>query len=247
MPPNSQPTSTNAPLPVDDPREQARRLIGRAQGFADCAAAVLDELVAAGQLKHLRRGEFAARRGDRHQFVCMAVSGLLEVSALQPDGHRHFFSLVPPGELFGFLGVVTDTAHPHDLIAREPTTLLAIPIQEMHRLRGQHPAVVLACELQIVLRTRLIYERLFADPGLVLEARVAHMLVTVGRLYGHAVGRHIELGFKLSQSDLADWLGLSRQRVNFALKQLESERLIRLHYSTLTITDPAGLEARAAR
>lgn len=33
--------------------------------------------------------------------------------------------------------------------------------------------------------------------------------------------------------------------MNFALKQLESERLIRLHYSILTITDPAGLAARS--
>lgn len=248
MPIDTQPTSTaptNARLPPDDARARARQLIGRALGFDTCAADVLDELVAAGQLKHLRSGEFAARRGDRNGFVCMVVSGLLEGSALQSDGHRHLVGLLPPGEFSGLLGLVNTQRHPHDLTAREATTLLAVPNHEMHLLRDKHPAIVLACELQIARRMQMLYERLFADPGMPLETRVANMLVTVGRLYGHAVGPHIELEFKLSQADLADWVGLSRQRVNFALKRLESERLIRLHYSTLTITDPAGLEARA--
>ena len=69
-----------------------------------------------------------------------------------------------------------------------PTTLLAVPNHEMHLLRDKHPAIVLACELQIARRMQMLYERLFADPGMPLETRVANMLVTVGRLYGHAVG-----------------------------------------------------------
>lgn len=244
MPDDRLPTPPAAPA-SEEPRVAARRLVGRLKGFSDCPAEVLDELVAAGQLKLLRRGEFFARRGDRHVFASLVVSGLVEGSALQSDGHRHFVGLLPPGEFTGFLGIIGALPHPHDLVAREATTLLVIPITEMQRLRARHPSIVLACELQAVLRMQVLYERLFADPGLPLESRVAHMLMTIGRLYGHPEGRHIELGFKLSQADLADWIGLSRQRVNFALKRLEGDRLIRLHYSTLTITDPAGLEARA--
>ena len=48
-----------------------------------------------------------------------------------------------------------------------------------------------------------------------------------------------------SQADLADWLGASRQRINFVIQQLERDGLIGLRYSTITIVDPAGLALRA--
>lgn len=236
----------NVRLAVDDPRVQARQLLGRAHGFDACPPEVLDELVVTGRLKQLRRGAFVERRGDPPGKVGLVVSGLLEVNALQADGHRHFVGLIPPGEFYGLLSFVDQLPQPHDITAREEATLLMVTDAALARLRSAHPCVVLACERHMARRLRLMWERLYADPAVPLEARVASMVSMVGRLYGHPVGPHVELNFKLSQSDLADWLGLSRQRVNFALKQLECERLVRLHYSTLTITDPAGLEARAA-
>jgi CRP/FNR family cyclic AMP-dependent transcriptional regulator len=234
----------NLRLAIDDPRVQARQLIGRAHGFDVCPPEVLDELVAAGHLKHFRRGEFATRRGDPPGVVAMVVTGLLESNALQANGHRHFVGLIPPSEFFGLIGFIDRLPQTHDVTAREETTLLMIAEQALQRLRAGHPPVVRACEMHVVRRLRLMYERQYADPGMPLEARVANMVSMIGRLYGNPVGPHIELAFKLTQADLADWLGLSRQRVNFALKQLETERLIRLHYTTLTITNPQGLEAR---
>jgi CRP/FNR family cyclic AMP-dependent transcriptional regulator len=237
--------STTPGLPADDHRLEARRVIGQALGFSDCASDVLDELVATGQLKRLAPGEYLSQRGDRSEHVGLVVTGLLEVSALRVDGHRHFVGLVVPGDFCGVFSFIDGLSHPHNIAAREPTVLLLIANHALQRLRTQHPSVVLACERHLARRLNFLFERLYADPGLTLESRVASMLVMVGRLYGREVGPHIELNFKLSQTDLADWLGLSRQRMNFALKQLESERLIRLHYSILTITDPVGLAARA--
>ena len=237
---------TRMHLPAEDALMEARRIIGRSDSFSSCGPEVLDELVAAGHLKRLGAGENVALRGAAPDCVGMVVTGSIEVSASWVDGHRHFVGLIAPGDFYGLFNFVDGQPHPHDLVAREQTSVLAISHPTLLRLRARHPSVVLACERHLARRLRFLYQRLCADPGVPLESRVASTLLMVGRLYGHAAGPHIELDFKLSQTDLADWLGLSRQRVNFALKQLESERLIRLHYSTLTITDPKGLEAVAA-
>lgn len=53
------------------------------------------------------------------------------------------------------------------------------------------------------------------------------------------------LDIKVSQTDLADWLGVSRQRINFVIHELERAGLISISYSKITITDPAGLEVRS--
>ena len=72
------------------------------------------------------------------------------------------------------------------------------------------------------------------------------LLLTLTQLHGHVRADGILLDVKISQADLADWLGVSRQRVNLAIQQLKSEALINLSYSSILITDTTGLTARAS-
>jgi len=224
----------------------ARRLLGRALGFRDCPPEMLDELVQGSQLRHLGKGEFALRRADRHLHAGMVVRGQLESSMLRADGGRHLLGLLPPGGFFGLVGAVEDHLHTHDISAREDCDYLAIPAPLLRDLRRREVCFVLACERQLAERVRLLFDRLAVDSSVPLEARVASMLLMLGNLYGSAEQGHVVIDVKLSQSDLADWLGLSRQRVNFALKQLADEGLISRQYAALTIIDPAGLRLRAA-
>jgi CRP-like cAMP-binding protein len=107
------------------------------------------------------------------------------------------------------------------------------------------PALGQAFELQLAFRSRLLYERLSSDPSLPLESRIARLLQTLGALYGRKVPEGISLEMRISQADLGDWMGVSRQRANFAVQQLRDANLISLRYSAITITDPKGLSARA--
>ena len=51
---------------------------------------------------------------------------------------------------------------------------------------------------------------------------------------------------KLSQTDLADWLGVTRQSINAAVKSLEAEGIVSSRYSSVTIKDSAKLSAMAS-
>ena len=231
--------------PVQTPGDAARQLLGRTLGFRDCAAALLDELFAGSQLRRLHKGEYAYRRGDRSLHAGMVVRGQLESSVLRADGGRHLLGLLPPGGMFGLIGAIDDLVHSHDLSAREDCDILAIPASLLRELRRRDVGIVLACERQLIERTSLLFQRLMVDSGVPLEARVASMLLMLGKLHGCEQNGQIVIDVKLSQSDLADWLGLSRQRVNFALKQLADEGLITRQYASLTIIDPARLRLRA--
>lgn len=242
MPISVKTTTNEAP----DERARARTLLGAALGFRDCPPAVLDQLVAHGQLRRLRSGEFCVRRGDPVQHLWMVVSGLLEGSVFRSDGQRHLTGLIMPGSFHGLMSAVDGRVASHDMSARERSTVLAIPVELIRELRAREPSLVLAFERQIVFRARIVGERLMADAGMELLMRVASMLCNLAELYGESAGPAVKLAVKLSQSDLADWLGMSRQRVNFALKQLEADGLIVLHYSKLTITDLPRLKACAS-
>jgi CRP-like cAMP-binding protein len=102
-----------------------------------------------------------------------------------------------------------------------------------------------AFEQQLAFRSRMLYERLASDPSMPLEMRLARLLQTLSAMYGVPDADGVLLRMKISQSDLGDWLGVSRQRANAAVQQLRGEGLIQLRYSTITIVDPAKLASCA--
>lgn len=235
----------------DDPtiaKARALLLLQQSPGFRDCPPQALDAMLTIGHIRYLRRHEFLHRRNEVSMHVAFVIDGLLESSVLWSDGHRHLYGLLQPGVLTNLVGLSHDAATSHDIQARTDATLLMLPMLRFRELRQRHTELLLACEMHLAIRTRLTQERLAADPALPLETRVAGMLHMLTSLYGSkpAPGlpspARIELETNLSQADLADWLGMSRQRVNFALKKLEAEGLIELRYSGLTVIDADRLK-----
>ena len=220
----------------------ARILLGGALGFRDCDSATIDALVDSATVRTLGKGDELARRGEFFTSLCMIIRGSLETSLLRSDGHRHLVGFLQAGDIAGVIGLTDGLGHVHDLRARESeTTVLLIPADVISILKVSDSKLGRAFELQLAFRSRLMYERLSADPSMPLESRLARLILTLAGLYGAQVEVGIRLAMKISQVDLADWLGVSRQRINSAVQQLKKAKLIQLNYSTITVLDKAGL------
>ncbi len=231
-----------------DLRTLGRALLGRAPGFRDCQAAILDTLIAAGEIRSLNNGEILVQRGQRLDAMCMVLDGSMETSITRQDGHRQLLSYLRPGDLVGIIGIIglfDELGHVADLLARRTATVMLIPGRVMRAMRAGHPEVIRACEYQIAFRSRMLYDRLAADASMPVELRLGHLLITFTSLYGLPRGNETLLDMKLSQADLADSLGVSRQRVNLAIKALQDLGLIRVRYSTVTIVDRTALSIYA--
>ena len=203
-------------------------------------------MIQAGQFRVLAKGESLARRGAPYSMLCLVVEGSLEASVVRSDGHRHLMSFLQPGDMAGIIGLLDGMGHVHDLNAQTTnTTVLQFPGDVVMELRRKDASLVRAFELQLASRNRLLYERLAADPSVPLETRLIRLLHTLVRLYGLPREDGVLLDMKISQADLADWLGVSRQRINFVIQQLQTTGLIRLRYSRITVADSAELARRA--
>lgn len=211
-------------------------------GFRECRSTTLDELVAAGRLRTLGKGETLVRRGEPFDMLCLVVTGALEVSLLRHDGHRHLISFLQPGDLAGMICLLDGLGHVNNLAARTAqTTVLLMPGDSVRRLRERDLALRIGIELQLAFRSRLLYEHLAADASQPVVGRLAGLLQTLVGLYGIEGPEGVRLDMKISQTDLADWLGVTRQRINAAIRQLQRDGLLRLSYSRITILDRAAL------
>ncbi|QGZ57727.1 Crp/Fnr family transcriptional regulator [Paraburkholderia acidiphila] len=220
-------------------------IIQRVIWLRDCRQETLSAMVECGVIRHYGKGERVAQCDEPFDFLGLLVKGSLEASLTRAWGHRHLVGLMQPGDLVGLVPALDGLGHVNDLWSRGPATLLLVPGDDLRRLRDADTMLVRALEQHLAFRCRVLFERLVADPGLSLEGRLCSLLLTLGTLYGVPRGNGFELEMKLSQSDMADWLGVSRQRINFVVKRLEADGLLDARYQAVQIVDRAKLVERA--
>jgi len=216
----------------------ALTLLKRALGFRDCELEALEHLAAVGQVRALGKSEFLVRRGDPFDALCLVVEGALEVSALHQDGRRQLLVYLNPGDMAGIMGVWDGLAHPSDISAREQSSrVLVVPGHEFRRLRDRFPSLSRALELQAAYRSRLLHERMLGDASKSLEVRLARMLYLLASISGQMDASGRQTSVKMSQADIGDFLGVSRQRANAAVHQLRQEGFILQRYAVINIPD----------
>lgn len=229
--------------------EQANILLSRAllgRTLRDCSAELLDRIHAASSLRHYQSGEYVVHKGVQSTHFQLVVSGEIESSVTYASGHRHLFGFLRQGDCTGITFLLSGGKHLFDHIARVPTTLLSIPNSVLLNEMQDQPTLCIGLLRHLAIRTELKYSRVTLDPSVPLPTRLAWALQTMGHLYGHVRGTHVVLDMKLSQSDIADWLGVSRQHLNPHLKQLEKDGVICLGRANLIILDSERLSRLAA-
>lgn len=225
-------------------RVLGRTLLARSPGFERCPETVLDALVRDAELRSLDAGDALFQRGQRCTALSLVVEGVIGASIRTDDGRRHLLTLVLPGHLLGFLSLIDGKPQPHDALAHRRTLVMDIPASTLHHLRSTEPSVRLACELQLVERSRRLYDAMAENMLFPLRERLARQLVALAAVVGVPQGRHWVIDVPLTQADLADLLGAGRQAVNGELRRLQTDGLVRIARSRLEILDLDALRAR---
>lgn len=214
-------------------------------GFRNCEPDVIDALVTAGHVRQLGKGEFLVRRGEPFDALCLVIEGSLEASVTYADGRHHLFAYLNAGDIGGIMSLLDGMPHTNDLCARDNLTrVLLVSGSQFRVLRDRFATIARAMELQLAYRARLLHERTMGDHNMPLDVRLARMLHVFAALGGRRQPGGMVV-MKMTQADIGNLLGVSRQRANFAAQQLKQDNLIAINYSELTIIDVDGLARHA--
>lgn len=180
-------------------------------------------------------GQRVHSRGDRTKGLSIIQSGAVKMGSVGLDGSYTQVSVLGPGQMFGEFTLFADMPRGFDAEAVGPTRISVINPARFDRLLEQHRGIrgfILG-----TLTRRLIAALEVADDmrRLPLEVRVAKTLASM------ADSRAANTEIKVKQSELAEFLGVSRMSINTALKMLDKQGLIRRCYGYLTLPDPNAL------
>jgi CRP/FNR family cyclic AMP-dependent transcriptional regulator len=164
------------------------------------------------------------------------IEGSVRLTNYTPSGLERVAIVLRPGMWFGELSVLDGKARPHDAIADNAVRASHLSMAAVTRLAAIHPEfwrdiALLSCERQrLGMRNTA---RIQTQPAIV---RLAAFLLSSHTRAADGVVR-------TTQENLAQVVGISRQRVNATLGELKALGLVRPLYGGIEIPDPARLRA----
>ena len=196
----------------------------------------------------LRREEFSANQdilveGEATHRTCYLQEGFVSRNKSLPDGARQIVSFHLPGDMVDLQSVLL-TISDHGISTHVRSVILTLAHGDVLRLAYEFPALGQALWFDTLVDASIFREWTLNVGRRPAVQRLAHLLLELHYRY-EAVGLADNGSFELpvTQTDLADALGLSAVHTNRSIQQLRRERLVRTFRGTLTIENmPALIE-----
>lgn len=200
--------------------------------FAALEADVSADLIARGRLRRRRAGEWLFGEGDEDTGIVAVLEGALGLHARAPGGREVMIGVLQPGGLIGQSIVFGGGPRMLTVICAADSLLFTLSDQALRRTAERHPALWRALLALAYGQQRASVETLAALIGLKPRQRLVAQLLALSRRDREA---------PVSQSTLAELVGVSRKAVNGWLAELEAAGLVTRGYGRLTIEDRRGL------
>jgi len=201
--------------------------------LAQVQAEIIERRVAA--------GGYLCRNGEAVIHWIGVIDGLVRLSNVSPEGKVATLAGVPSGGWFGEGSLLKSEPRRYDAVALRDSHIALMPRATFARLLDT--SIPFNRFLLEQLNERLAqfiamleYERLL-DP----DSRVARCLAW---LFNPILYPGLGPRVQVSQEEIGNLSGISRQRVNQALQALEKDGLLRVEYGGVTILNLEGLKKR---
>jgi len=210
---------------------------------AICGVLEEDDLAAykrMGWTLRLKRGQTLFHEGDPANRVFTVTCGTVKLYTLLPDGRCQVTGFMFPGD---FLGISLDEEYAVSAEALEDVQLCWFPRSRFGEFVEEHPALerqlycLAAHELAAAREQVVLLGRKTA-----LERLATFFIQLLDHVERTGAGEGGSFDLPMGRSDIADYLGLTKETVSRVLGQLRDRRLIRLvTLDRIMVLDRAGL------
>jgi CRP-like cAMP-binding protein len=179
-------------------------------------------------------GEFVCRVGRPVTFWFGLIDGLLKMSNDSDLGMPITFTGVPPGGWFGEGTVIKREAYRYNIQALRKSVVAGLSVETFHWLRERSIPFNHFISQQLNERLGQFIAAREIDRLTDPDSRVARSLAALFHpvLYPGVGGL-----LRITQQELGYLVGLSRQRVNEALRALQAASVIRVEYGGVRVLD----------
>ncbi|MSS83289.1 Crp/Fnr family transcriptional regulator [Actinomycetaceae bacterium WB03_NA08] len=221
------------------------QIISRVPLFAGLSEDQYAQLAAKTGSTALRRGEVLFEEGDPGDRLYIITEGKIKLGHTSIDGRESLLAILGPGEIIGELTLFDPGPRSTTATAVSPVSMLSLEHDSLMEILDVNPDLAKHMLRALAQRLRRTNESLsdlvFSDvPG-----RVAKALLDLSDRFGTSTDSGVHVPHDLTQEELAQLVGASRETVNKSLADFVSRGWIRLEGRAVTLLDVDRLARRA--
>jgi CRP/FNR family cyclic AMP-dependent transcriptional regulator len=193
----------------------------------------------------LTKGEVLFRQGEPGTQLHVILDGKVKVYRSAADGRENMLAVIGPGDVVGELSLFDPGERTATAAALTATTVASLDHEALRPWLREHLDVAEQLLAALARRLRRTNEAMadlvFTDvPG-----RLAKALLDLAGRFGEPVPEGVQVSLDLTQEELAQLVGASRETVNKALADFAGRGWLRNSGRTVVLLDRERLARRA--
>lgn len=197
---------------------------------------LFDLLFAGCRLERHTAGEHLFVQEDQSDRIFGVISGTVEISLFSPGGQKLVANIELRHSLIGEIGALDGGTRTATAICLTPCEVVSIGRTQLFERMERHPRLARAMIELLCARLRWVSGEMGDLAFFAIEARLAKRLALLSEIKADPAG-----WIEMSQAELAEFLGATRESVNKTLNEWRSKRVIELRRGGVRIASAAGL------
>ncbi|RSX47209.1 Crp/Fnr family transcriptional regulator [Bifidobacterium castoris] len=218
--------------------------------FRHVSAEQAEELLPALHHETVQKGDCIFREGDTDQRMYVIESGRVKLTRKSIDDRVQLLSIQARGEVLGEIPVFDPDGGPRTASAiamMNDTRLVWLEHDALFRWLDKYPRVAVDMLQVLAHRMRANNERIADLVFMDVPARLAKTLLDLASRFGKPVEAGLQVPHDLTQEEMAQLVGSSRETVNKALMDFANRGWIAREGRTIVIYQPGKLIRRSQR
>jgi CRP/FNR family cyclic AMP-dependent transcriptional regulator len=206
--------------------------------FSKLSPKHIDSLASCTVGKTTRRNSTIFAKGDPGSSLFAICKGAVKITAPSVDGHDAVFNLIGKGDIFGEIALLDGRPRSADAIAITDCELFVIERRDFLPLVREEPEIALKLIEILCARLRQTTEQAENLMFLHLPGRLAKALLRLSESDGNGRERRVDV----TQKDLGNIIGMSRESTNRQLRIWEQSKWVRLERGGIIVLSVNALE-----
>ena len=230
------------PSRTSPPPSTHLQLLQRQALFGELERPELERLASFAKTTKVAAGTTLFSKGDPGTALFAILSGAIKITVPAADGREAVFNMLQDGDIFGEIALLDGNPRTADAVTTVASELLVIERRDFLTFVEHNPKVALKIIELLCRRLRWASEH-FEEA--VLENLSVRLARTLLRLIKEDDRKTDKATIKITQQELSQVLGASRESVNRQLRAWETQNLIELDRGGISVRSIAQLSGIA--
>jgi len=211
--------------------------------FHDLNDEEMEHVTRIARSKFMKKKTVIFHEGSEKDAVYFLQDGLVKTVRTDLEGNEQIVSLLQSGDMFPHTGFFNHAPYPATAETLVDTHLVIIPLRYFEQLILDVPTIAMKLIDVMGAKIRELQQKLQQIAGHDVHDRIIAFLLQLAGKLGERRGNHIHIDLPITNQELANAIGTTRETVNRLLNQLKKNDVIESTRSEIIIRDMEALKS----